>query len=309
MSFAAPTGSRFAFFAVLPFALFGIAAVTFPVPVHLKTEAVAAVVAFDGLVVLCLLALWPYHRLWFAHRLLAGMAAVFLSGVLAWSIGTGVSELPSLDAFGKLLFGLFVVGILAFLAGFFAFHGRPPWLDAEWWPLDDLLAAREPARASWERFVERWPSARAALVQVRLHDPDYEVVSGTPALLGGDVHANVIEFREPEESAEVTPEEHEEEDGDPWAAIAIWGEVLEASPERVRVRLSPPEPGSFEVPPMCEVDRRQVCDWELEMPDGSIEGAYGLRARAASARHHGVRLPRSVRRRLRRCRPLPEPAS
>lgn len=244
------------FFAVLPFALFGIVVITFPVPVHWDAAA-AWVLALDGVLVLCLIGLWPYHRLWLVRRLLAGMAAV---------------------SFGRTALG-----------------------ESEPLALDDLIAARKKARESWACFVERWPLARTALVQVRLHLPEYEDQAGTPVLFARGAHVTVVELRERED----TPED------DAWepVAFAVWGEVLDASPHRVRVRLDATVPESFDVPATCEVDRRQVCDWELEMPDGSLEGGYGLRVRAALAWKNGTWLPRMVRRRLRRCRSLPEPTS
>lgn len=284
MSFAKPTGNRLPFFVALPFALYGIAAFTLPPPGQPGSWPLSAVLTFDGLLALSLVFLWPYHRL---RRLVAGIAAVFFAVLLAWLVFTGVSELPSPVAFRKLLLGPVLAGCPAYLCAYFALRGRPLWVPARWLrreaPDPLLLAVRAQAGASWTRFLERWPSARAARVQVQIHG------QGTPICLPGGAPANQIEFRRAIN------------------ALTIWGKVLEASPESVRVELRSRDHSL--VVGTCEAQLRQVCDWELVMRDGTIEGAYGLRAYAALASKLGTRLPGRDRRRLRRCRPLPTPTS
>lgn len=291
MSFARPTGSRFAFFAALPFVLFGILAFSLPAPEPPGGLPLSGLLGLDGVLVLFLVVLWPYHR---GGRLAAGMAAVWLAALLAWLLATGVAEFPSAVAFRKLLLGPVVVGSLAYACGAFALRARPPWRLARDWHRNRVRAreearahaARKQARATWTRFLELRPEARVARVQVRLRGSDGDG-SEMPVCRSDGEHE--FEFQRTVKT------------------ILIWGTVLDAGPETVRIQLRSRD-GSLVVG-TCEAHLRRVYDWELVMRDGAIEGGWSLRAFGEFPSRLGIRPPKRVLRRLRRCRPLPIPAS
>ena len=126
-----------------------------------------------------------------------------------------------------------------------------------------LPEARAEALAQIPRFLELWPRASAASVRFDL------------------------EVEPPADLAEVP------------AIETVWAEVLAVDERSRRVRVALPGKDGAR---SAELSLDRLSDWEIVLPDGSLEGHFTARALVALAAGAGWEVPARVRRRLRRCR-------
>ncbi|MEM7307500.1 MAG: hypothetical protein AAF682_12555 [Planctomycetota bacterium] len=254
-------GSPFLFWALAPALLVGAAVITLP-PDYADGFALAAVLFCDAAALLLLLALWPYHRVPGARRLLTGLvfaAALHQLGeawVPAWvpSKGTPPARLGA-------TLGFLAVGLPCLTYALFGRFRRGP--AAVEVPSDDPLlhAAYRDARQTLPRLRELFPArCEAALV----HFP-FATDTGAVENL--------------------------------WGLLLELGDAA----ARVRV-LTPPFTHEGTPPEEWTVALDELLDWEAELPDGTVAGGYGTRALCAYAERESLPIPWAVRRRLRRYR-------
>jgi hypothetical protein len=260
--------TRFKFWALSPCVVFGMAAILSPGGPG-DGPHLASVLLCEAAGLLLLLSLWPYHRIPYVRRTLAGLVAlayvVYALDALwpeLFGVGRGSSN-PGLALAGFLVIGLPCTVYL--VRGRFRWRMHPVAID----PDDPLLAAASAeARARLPRLFEVWPGAAATRVRF-----SFEVDAAREDL---------------EEEGPLV--EH------------LWGEVLALEPGTVRVRvLTPPLQGGLDLETL-DVSLNHVSDWEVEHRDGSLEGNFTTRALVAVAERDGWEVPAEVLRRLRRQR-------
>lgn len=230
-------------------------------------EHVGAVILCEAAGVLLLFSLWPYHRLPFVRRALAGLVAATYLVYAFDALWPQVFDWRGSSNPVLALAGLIVIGApctLYALLGRFRWRPAPLAIDPDE-PL--LLRASDQARARIPRLFELWPDAAEAHVRFPFESQPADEEEGIEPLV-----------------------EH------------LWGKVLTLAPRSVSVRvLTPPVYGTLEQETL-ELPLANVSDWEVELRDGSLEGGFTTRAMVAWAEREGQDVPVEITRRLPRYR-------
>lgn len=75
----------------------------------------------------------------------------------------------------------------------------------------------------------------------------------------------------------------------------VWGRLITVQESSLRCTIeTPPVAGSGPADATVQTDVRELEDWQVALPDGSIRGGYTTRAQARIAERDGHRIPRHV---------------